>query len=73
MIYYTEMLDIDIKQLQHDCIELSKKIENDIIGPQELRKYSRQPRGCSMAYLIHYMERFQPEEAQNSGDCLRNI
>ena len=49
MIYYTKMLDIDIKQLQHDCIELNKKIENDIIGPQELRKYSKHPSMCTAA------------------------
>ena len=49
MIYYTEMLDIDIKQLQHDCIELNKKIENDIIGPQDLRKYSKHPSMCTAA------------------------
>ena len=35
--------------------------QTEVLGT---RKYSRQPRGCSMAYLIHYMERFQPEEAQ---------
>ena len=28
------------------------------------RKYSNQPRGCSIAYLVHYLARFAPEEAE---------
>ena len=35
--------------------------QTEVLGT---RKYSRQPRGCSMAYLIHYMGRFHPQEAQ---------
>ena len=27
------------------------------------RKYSNQPRGCSCAYMIHYMSRFSPHDA----------
>ncbi|MBL7014211.1 MAG: hypothetical protein ISR83_07300 [Candidatus Marinimicrobia bacterium] len=28
------------------------------------RKYSNQPRGCAIAYLVHYMGRFAPKEAK---------
>ncbi|MBT3838301.1 MAG: hypothetical protein HOB40_01710 [Candidatus Marinimicrobia bacterium] len=28
------------------------------------RKYSNQPRGCAIAYLVHYMGRFSPKEAK---------
>jgi len=35
--------------------------QTEVLGT---RKYSRQPRGCSLAYLIHYMGRFHPGEAQ---------
>ena len=29
------------------------------------RQYSRHPRGCAMAYLLHYMGRFKPELAKS--------
>jgi hypothetical protein len=28
------------------------------------RKYSNQPRGCALSYLVHYMGRFAPREAK---------
>ena len=28
------------------------------------RKYSNQPRGCALSYLVHYMGRFAPKEAK---------
>jgi hypothetical protein len=31
---------------------------------QGVKKFSKQPRGCALSYLIHYMSRFAPEEAQ---------
>ena len=42
--------------------------QTEVLGT---RKYSKQPRGCSMAYLIHYMARFHPEEAQNQWSLFK--
>ena len=30
-----------------------------------IKKYSNQPRGCALAYLIHYMHRFAEEDAKS--------
>ena len=35
------------------------------------RKYSEQPRGCSAAYMIHYMARFHPKEAQDQWELFK--
>ena len=37
------------------------------------KKYSKQPRGCSMAYLIHYMSRFNPEKAQKQWILFKSM
>ena len=42
--------------------------QTEVLGT---RNYSRQPRGCSMAYLIHYMGRFHPQEAQKQWDLFK--
>jgi len=42
--------------------------QTEVLGT---RKYSKQPRGCSMAYLIHYMARFHPEEAQKQWNLFK--
>ena len=31
---------------------------------QGVKRFSKQPRGCALSYLIHYMSRFAPEVAQ---------
>ena len=31
---------------------------------QGVKRFSNQPRGCALSYLIHYMSRFSPETAQ---------
>jgi len=31
---------------------------------QNVKKFSNQPRGCALSYLIHYMSKFEPEVAQ---------
>ena len=42
--------------------------QTEVLGTRE---YSKQPRGCSMAYLIHYMARFHPEEAQKQWNLFK--
>ena len=48
--------------MNDNCVHKSTGLyQTEVMGT---KKYSRQPRGCSMAYLIHYMSRFKPQEAQ---------
>ena len=35
------------------------------------RKYSNQPRGCALSYLVHYMGRFAPKEAKAQWDLYK--
>ena len=46
------------KNQKHSGTELYK---TEVVG---IKKYSNQPRGCALAYLIHYMYRFSSKEAQ---------
>jgi len=57
-----EISDKWLGYMNHNCKHNNTGLyQTEVLGT---RNYSRQPRGCSMAYLIHYMTRFQPEEAQ---------
>jgi len=57
-----EIGDKWLNYINDNCIHKSTGLyQTEVLGT---KKYSRQPRGCSIAYLIHYMNRFQPEEAQ---------
>jgi hypothetical protein len=35
------------------------------------RKYSSQPRGCALSYLVHYMGRLAPKEAQKQWELYK--
>ena len=36
-----------------------------------LKKYSKQPRGCSMAYMIHYASSFAPDIANEQWSLFK--
>jgi len=36
-----------------------------------VKRYSRQPRGCSLAYMIHYMSSFAPEVAAQQWELFK--
>ena len=58
----SEIADKWLVYMNDNCIHKSTGLyQTEVMGT---KKYSRQPRGCSMAYLIHYMSRFKPQEAQ---------
>jgi len=38
---------------------------------QNVKKYSNQPRGCALSYLIHYMSKFAPEVAQEQWELYK--
>ena len=39
--------------------------------PMRAKRYSRQPRGCSLSYMIHYMTCFAGSAAQNQWDLYK--
>ena len=47
------------KNQKHSSTGLYK---TEVVG---IKKYSNQPRGCALAYLIHYMHRFAEEDAKS--------
>ena len=59
----SEELSANWLQYMNDhCVHKSTGLyQTEVMGT---KKYSKQPRGCSLAYLIHYMSRFNPEQAQ---------
>ena len=58
----SEIADKWLMYMNDNCVHKSTGLyQTEVMGT---KKYSRQPRGCSMAYLIHYMSRFKPQEAQ---------
>ena len=58
----SEIADKWLVYMNDNCIHKSTGLyQTEVMGT---KKYSRQTRGCSMAYLIHYMSRFKPQEAQ---------
>ena len=58
----SEIADKWLVYMNDNCIhKITGLYQTEVMGT---KKYSRQPRGCSMAYLIHYMSRFKPQEAQ---------
>jgi len=57
-----EIADKWLMYMNNNCVHKSTGLyQTEVMGT---KKYSKQPRGCAMAYLIHYMNRFKPEEAQ---------
>jgi hypothetical protein len=38
---------------------------------QNVKKFSNQPRGCALSYLIHYMSKFEPEVAQEQWELYK--
>tara|TARA_B100001113_G_scaffold89351_1_gene71449 strand:- start:380 stop:1492 length:1113 start_codon:yes stop_codon:yes gene_type:complete len=57
-----EIGDKWLQYMNENCVHKKTGLyKTEVLGT---KKYSRQPRGCSIAYLIHYMNRFKPEEGQ---------
>jgi len=64
-----EISDNWLQYMNDNCVHKSTGLyQTEVTG---IKKYSRQPRGCSLAYLIHYMHRFQPKEAQKQWDLFK--
>ena len=48
-----------------------KKTGLYICDVQGKRRYSKQPRGCSHSYMVHYMSRFAPDKASKQWDLYK--
>ena len=46
----------------HSTDKTTGLYKTEVLGT---RKYSNHPRGCAMAYLLHYMGKFKPELAKS--------
>ena len=60
-------LSFDLKKhwlsyMKRNCVHSKTGLfQTEVLG---VKKYSKEPRGCSLSYLIHYMGRFSPQIAE---------
>ena len=82
IIYSLWLFDMNNKtslhsELAHKWIEymklkgIHKSTGLFITEVQNVKKFSNQPRGCALSYLIHYMSKFEPEVAQEQWELYK--
>ena len=64
--------DLSDKWLEYmETIATHKSTGLFITEVQDVKKFSKQPRGCALSYLVHYMSRFAPGAAQQQWEIYK--
>ena len=59
-----------ISYMNKNCVHLKTGLyQTEVLG---VKKYSKEPRGCALSYLIHYMGRFDHKVALNQWELYKH-
>ena len=57
-----------LDHVRNHCLHKTGLVQTEVMN---CKKYSRQPRGCSLAYLVHYSRSFAPDLAQEQWSLFK--
>ena len=57
-----------LKYIRNHCLHETGLVKTEVMN---CKRYSKQPRGCSLAYLVHYSRSFAPDFAEEQWELFK--
>lgn len=66
--HHNDLADAWISKMQRDYCHSTGLFQTEVMN---CKSYSKEPRGCALAYLIYYMHNFAPEVAESQWNLFK--